>query len=210
MLLDCIDDFPKDVDMFLLGSIAQILVAVYTSWAITVVHPMAKFIGPLPYHKPAVPEAKLQAMAPNFCVKRLSELPGKFSEKALQAACQKVIVSDDCQSENGSPIFYFERDGYDKHARRILAISLIHGDEHPAGSVGRNWMIRLNRINPRNTWRVIPLVNPDGAAAWTRYNAHGVDLNRNFPSFDWNSLAQKYWHIRDHRNFTEKAALVNF
>ncbi len=185
--------------MFLLGSITQILVTLFALRAGATVQPPPKFVGPR-YHRPAVSEKKLQAMAPSFCIKRLSELPGKFSKKALAAACQKVIVSDDCQSEKGSPIFYFERDGYDKHAERILAISLIHGDEHPAGSVGRNWMIRLNRINPRNTWRVIPLVNPDGAAAWTRYNAHGVDLNRNFPSSDWNLLAHKYWHTFEKNN----------
>src|SRR6185437_16346647 len=99
-----------------------------------------------------------------------------------------------CESENGAPIFYYQREGTDKkHGKRILSISLIHGDEHPSGAVNRAWMARLNKIEPRNTWRVIPIVNPDGMKAVTRYNAHHVDLNRNFPSSDWDKLALKYW-----------------
>jgi hypothetical protein len=62
---------------------------------------------------------------------------------------------------------------------KLLVIGSVHGDE-PAG---RAIVARLGRLRPpRGTalWLVDDL-NPDGAAAGTRQNARGVDLNRNFP-----------------------------
>ena len=43
---------------------------------------------------------------------------------------------------------------------------------------------------------VIPVLNVDGCRARTRVNAHGVDLNRNYPTSDWapasEALQEKY------------------
>jgi N-acetylmuramoyl-L-alanine amidase/Zinc carboxypeptidase len=64
----------------------------------------------------------------------------------------------------------------------VMVVGSIHGNE-PAGKAV---IARLRRMKPpRGTalW-LIEDANPDGAAAGTRHNAHGVDLNRNFP-FRW-------------------------
>ena len=44
-------------------------------------------------------------------------------------------------------------------------------------------------------WRFLPAVNPDGLldGQAVRQNACGVDLNRNFPSQDWDTAAIEYW-----------------
>ena len=61
---------------------------------------------------------------------------------------------------------------------RVLVVGCIHGNE-PAGiAVVRS----LERAHPRADLWLVPVLNPDGLAAGTRQNAHGVDLNRNFPS----------------------------
>ena len=64
-----------------------------------------------------------------------------------------------------------------------LILATIHGDE-PAGTpllrrLGQHIKTNLRLANGR-TIILLPLANPDGLAQNTRYNARGVDLNRNF------------------------------
>ena len=127
------------------------------------------------------------------CVDQLSQFPGKFDSQLVAKACSKTDVLPECQSVEGKPIFHFERATKDVRGKRILVLSLIHGDEVPAGSVGRYWMERLAEIEPRNAWRVVPILNPDGLKYKTRTNANKIDLNRNFPTKDWNDLAVMFW-----------------
>jgi len=80
---------------------------------------------------------------------------------------------------------------------RILFISGIHGDEYSAISMTYLWMQNMikHQNQTRQHWLFFPLVNPDGLyrSPATRINANNVDLNRNFPSPDWDELAIKYW-----------------
>lgn len=78
------------------------------------------------------------------------------------------------------------RDGSADAALRVLVVGCIHGDETAGMRVARRLVADAA---PRGVelW-VVPTLNPDGVAAHTRANAHGVDLNRNF-GFDWTHLS---------------------
>jgi protein MpaA len=70
-------------------------------------------------------------------------------------------------------------------ADRFLVIGCVHGDE-PAGIRVARRLLASSRSGDAALW-IVPSLNPDGLAAGTRGNAHGVDLNRNFP-FAWRPL----------------------
>lgn len=140
------------------------------------------------------------------CFASLRELPGKHKPDQLRKACQSAAVIPACESSKGVKIFHVDKAAIatEKQPRKILVFSLIHGDEFPSGSVSRSWIERLVTIEPRNHWRVIPILNPDGLKNKTRYNANGVDVNRNFPTKDWEENAIKYWEKetkKDKRRF---------
>ena len=71
--------------------------------------------------------------------------------------------------------------------RRVLVVGVIHGDER-AGEAVTSTLLDVD-VPRLSELVVIPDANPDGAAAGTRQNAHGVDLNRNFPH-DWLPLGR--------------------
>ena len=68
----------------------------------------------------------------------------------------------------------------EKH-NSVLVLGCMHGDE-PQGE----YLIKeyLN-FNPNTKLMFVPCVNPDGVASKTRVNSNGVDINRNFPTKNW-------------------------
>lgn len=65
---------------------------------------------------------------------------------------------------------------------KLLILSGQHGDERPAQKTVESFLAKpaeeLARRLRHTQAAVIPEVNPDGCAARTRYNADGIDLNR--------------------------------
>lgn len=87
----------------------------------------------------------------------------------------------------GRPIYALEL-GDPDNERRELVVGVIHGDESAGISIARNLSSR-RPAKERLLW-IIKDLNPDGLAAGTRQNTHGVDLNRNFP-WRWRPLGTR-------------------
>ena len=91
--------------------------------------------------------------------------------------------------------------------QRVLLIATMHGNE-PAS---RQILYRLRDGDPIhgvNLW-VVPVYNPDGLAHHTRKNAHGVDLNRNYP-YRWTDLDGTYESGPHARSEPETRAMMRF
>src|SRR3954467_10050936 len=100
---------------------------------------------------------------------------GLVAVSAAGAAAQPLVIG---HSVHRRPIVAYERG--DRSAPATLVVGVIHGTE-PAGLAVIAQLRRLPLPPHVHLW-LVPTVNPDGLAAGTRQNAHGVDLNRNWPS----------------------------
>ena len=122
------------------------------------------------------------------------------------ALCEQAQLTDmQARSVLGRPIW--GRDFAADDARlRVLVVGGIHGDEMSSTSLVFHW-IAMAQTPPGDTpdpihWRFIPALNPDGlfSRPVKRVNAHGVDLNRNFPTPNWSRDARIYWEKRTQRD----------
>jgi protein MpaA len=83
------------------------------------------------------------------------------------------------RSAEGRPV-HVTRIGERRAPVKVLVVGAIHGNETAGRAVLRRLRTRPAATPGVELWLIHDL-NPDGAAAGTRQNRHGVDLNRNFP-----------------------------
>jgi protein MpaA len=141
------------------------------------------------------------AQAATPCAEFSAKLPNVKRELCDAAQLQPAGA----RSVNGQALWV--RDIKPENATlRVLVVGAIHGDELSSGSVALHW-IGLAAQPPQDApqvihWRFVPVLNPDGVLSRPprRVNAHGVDLNRNFPTPNWERDAKVYWEKRTGRD----------
>ena len=96
---------------------------------------------------------------------------------------------------------------------KILILGAVHGNE-PEGYSLSNLLLGefLKQFDFKLNLTIVPALNIDGLLSQTRTNANGVDLNRNLPTKDWQSIAlnPKYPPGPFPMSEPENQALVNY
>jgi hypothetical protein len=134
------------------------------------------------------------------------EIGSKLGSVSISNCEQHNLVNSEQYTTKGRPLAYkiYPPLKAKEPLGRVLLMGGIHGDEYSAISITFKWLDKLNKFHSGLFhWQVVPLLNPDGLLHFKkaqRQNANGVDLNRNFPSQDWDKLALKYWAERTYRN----------
>lgn len=142
-----------------------------------------------------------QAALASPCAEWVGRLPNVNRTLCDAAGLQAGVA----RSANGQRLY--QRDIQPEDAKlRVLVLGAIHGDELSSASVALHWM-RLAQDPMVQMplpvhWRFVPAVNPDGLLhnPPRRVNANGVDLNRNFPTPNWERDAAIYWEKRVRRD----------
>lgn len=119
------------------------------------------------------------------------------------ALCQSAqLQASSARSVRGRVLYVAEVKPEAPASLRVLVLGGIHGDELSSASLALHW-IRMAQSDPQRIhWRFLPAANPDGLfdRPARRVNARGVDLNRNFPTPNWEHDAPRYWEVRTHKD----------
>ena len=138
-----------------------------------------------------------QAAPANPCDALVARLPNL--KRALCDAAE--LTATPGRSVQGRTIY--ARDVTAPDAKlRVLVIGAMHGDELSSAAVALHWIQHAVQMPANAHWRFIPALNPDGLLARParRTNANGVDLNRNFPTPNWQREAKVYWEQRTRKD----------
>jgi murein peptide amidase A len=137
-----------------------------------------------------------------FCLALFAVLPIAAASGGEASASEREVIGHSVQ---GRPIVSIHSGAANPDVG-VLVVGATHGNEtagmriarrltssaasHPSTELHQILGLsapKFDAVRKGVSLTVVPTINPDGVAAGSRGNAHGVDLNRNFP-FDWRPL----------------------
>ncbi len=104
---------------------------------------------------------------------------------------------------NNNPLIFMQLGNSERNCTVFLGG--VHGDELPTVYLLlrlAHHLVKHPHLIKDKCIVIVPLVNPDGFLAKTpkRVNAGAIDINRNFPTKDWNKEALRLWKRKGHSN----------
>lgn len=76
------------------------------------------------------------------------------------------------------------------HSKKILIIGVFHGDEQQGEYIINRYLEEGDFSDIKNALYFIPCLNHSGKSLNTRQNINKVDLNRNYPTKNWEKTEQ--------------------
>jgi protein MpaA len=114
------------------------------------------------------------------------------------------------KSVRGRPITAWHLDNRPQGNRKgptVVLVATMHGNEGAPRKILQS-LRAAKAIHGVDLW-LVPVYNPDGLAAHHRRNAHGVDLNRNYP-YHWVDLDGSYESGAHPASEPETKAMMRF
>ncbi len=145
-----------------------------------------------------------QAQVATSIIEECQRIGHKLGSVSVTRCLHSQLQDTGARSVNGQAILLKEYPpllARRKPIGRVLLIGGTHGDEYASVSIVFKWMKTLDAYHSGLFhWHVVPLLNPDGLLQKksVRLNAHGVDLNRNMPTPNWQKETAYYWQKTGH------------
>lgn len=138
----------------------------------------------------------------------LAVVPHTDAAPVAMVAKQRTVIESRTigHSVKGRAIKAY-RVGNPKSRNKVLVMSTMHGDERDTRRIVRS-IGNGKPVHGIDLW-LIGVLNRDGLVRNTRKNAHGVDLNRNFP-YHWAKLNGRYESGGHAASEPETRALMRF
>ena len=134
----------------------------------------------------------------NFCIK-LNTYFKKYDWG--DSFCDSYNFNYNLFSNNGDPLISTSF-GNPESNNRYLILCSVHGDEITPVKFCFDLLKNSNKSLKDAFVTIAPIVSPDSflKSKPTRTNANGIDINRNFPTKNWDKLALKKWKYRYRSN----------